>query len=66
MSESEEGWDGLTLEDWVRRMFAQGQIETVVQVMNTLPESKREYYRNIWRTLANEKREKSHERSEDG
>jgi threonine synthase len=52
-------WDGISLEEWVEKMLRDGFPEIVTRVLKTLPEEKKEKYRQIWKRVMEEKKSES-------
>jgi hypothetical protein len=55
MTLSENDWDGISMEEWVESMLRQGYTAIVSMMIKTLPESKKERYREIYRKIKEEK-----------
>ena len=51
-----DNWsEAITLEEWMRNMILSGHPEIVKLLMKTLPESKKEKYRQIWKEMSEKK-----------
>lgn len=44
-----------TLEEWMRTALAAGQSDLVIKLLKTIPESKREKYRQLWKKIMDDK-----------
>ena len=62
---SQDQWDGITLEAWVERSLREGNISTVAALINSLPVSQKEKYREIYKRVLKEKNELSKVRSQE-
>ena len=49
--------EAVTLEVWVERMLRSGYTAIVKNMMNALPENKKEKYRNLYKRVMSEKRD---------
>ena len=45
----------LDLEQWMRTALAAGQSDLVIKLLKTIPEGKREKYREIWKKIMEDK-----------
>ena len=43
------------MEEWMRTALAAGQSDLVIKLLKTIPESKREKYREIWKKIMEDK-----------
>lgn len=51
--------EAITMEQWVEKMLRERKAESVIAMVNSLPEERREKYREIWKRVARETKKKT-------
>jgi hypothetical protein len=51
----DKDWDGVTLEETLRKMLAAGKEKEAIEMMRLLPENLKAKYRKVWVNLMKEK-----------